>query len=103
MELNKLTTEQKELYNSAVKAATDFNKAAPIENELALVDNVQLNNLIEQNKAFAGVFFKLAPIIEGFTGTTDIMGIIPQLLPLVQGLAQDAELKANLSTILVKK
>jgi len=83
-----------------VLLSQEYNNIVPDDLKISLVKNTELDKVVAANKAYRSVFLKLKPIFESLGGQTDIMSAIPQLLPLVQGLGNDQELKKDLTTIL---
>lgn len=88
------------LFQELVIAIDAYNITVIEQDKFTAVRHFQLDRLIEKNKAYRSVFLKLKPIFESFGGQTDIMSALPTLMPLVQGLGKDEELKNDLATIL---
>lgn len=95
-----MTAENNETLLEIDRMLTELNKEMSEADKHALVNDAELSAVVAQNKTFRRVFTKLKPIFELGGGGGDFGTLLPKIMPAVQALQTDEELKTDLAAIL---
>lgn len=95
-----MTAENNETLLEIDRMLTELNKEMSEADKHALVNDAELSAVVAQNKTFRSVFTKLKPIFELGGGGGDFGTLLPKIMPAVQALQTDEELKTDLAAIL---